>query len=86
MATILSAADLAGVKFSGNGRMNRQQWEAEVRSLVATGEIYANLEEDYPSVKPAHVHHMFRIIIRDEKLNARVALTDDYGVVLAPAA
>jgi hypothetical protein len=84
MATPLTAAALKTVKIAGNGRTSKADWTQRVYDLLDAGEPVGNLELDYPGVKPAHVHHMLRLIVKEQGLAAQVGMSEEYGVCFIP--
>jgi hypothetical protein len=87
MATILSAAAVNAVSASRAKGRPEAEYAEYVYAAIEAGEPIGNCESDFPEVKPAHVAHMFRKVIKEQNLNDQVTLgkSAEYGVCLLPA-
>lgn len=81
----LTTEQAATVTETGSARYTREQWTTYLQAVAEKGKDVGKCEDDFPGVKPAHVRHMFRLILKsDEKLSKKltVAKSADFGIVL----
>lgn len=88
MATVLTTAQISELTTTSRAKGRPEKEYADyVINVCETGDAIGNAETDFSEVKPAHVHHMFKKVIKANELSARVGWdkTDGgAGVYLIP--
>jgi hypothetical protein len=92
MPQILTDAQAADAKIGDGTRYSKEQWTTYLKDVAGNkdfaGKTIGGCQADFPGVKPAHVRHMFRQILKDDATLAKrltVATHETQGICLKVA-